>query len=178
MSLEALIETPRLLLTRPALADAAVIFERYASDPEVVTYVGFPRHRSVADSEAFIRYSDDEWSKGGGPLLAWSRSDGVLLGGSGLGFEGGDVVSTGYVLAKDAWGRGYATEMLHAMIGWARDLRVPRLVARVHVDHRASARVLEKCEFTIDPSSPTTLAFPNIGGGTTAPGLVYSRAID
>ncbi|HEX5217869.1 MAG TPA: GNAT family N-acetyltransferase [Vicinamibacterales bacterium] len=170
-----LIETPRLRLRRPRLADAAAIFARYASDPEVVKYVGFPCHLRLADTEAFIRYCDAEWARvPAGPLLAWSRADGRLLGGTGLALESGGVVSTGYVLAKDAWGHGYATESLRAMIDLAKSLSVPRLIARVHPEHRPSARVLEKCGFTLDSDVEATY-FPNLSPGVLIDALRYSR---
>ena len=54
---------------------------------------------------------------------------------------------TGYVLSKDAWGRGYATEALSAMVGLARETGVRRLFALCHHEHAASAHVLEKCDF-------------------------------
>lgn len=171
-----MIETPRLRLTRPRIGDASLIFERYASDPEVVKYVGFPCHLHVADTEAFIRYCDNEWTRApAGPLLVWSRADGRLLGGTGLGFESGGVVSTGYVLAKDAWGYGYATESLRAMIDLARSLSVPRLIARVHPEHRPSARVLEKCGFMLDPDGIEATYFPNISPGLLIDALRYGR---
>jgi ribosomal-protein-alanine N-acetyltransferase len=47
------IETSRLVLRRPLLRDASVIFERYASDAEVTRFVGWPRHRAVGDTLAF-----------------------------------------------------------------------------------------------------------------------------
>jgi len=171
-----LIETERLLLTRPTIADAAAIFERYASDPEVVRYVGFPRHLHVVDTAAFIRYCDGEWTRApAGPLLVWSRADGRLLGGTGLGFESGGVVSTGYVLARDAWGHGYATESLRAMIDLARSLSVPRLIARVHPEHRPSARVLEKCGFTLDADGVEATYFPNLSPSVLIDASRYTR---
>jgi ribosomal-protein-alanine N-acetyltransferase len=176
MARHELIETPRLLLTRPVMADALPIFERYASDADVVKYVGFPRHRSVADTEAFIRYCDDEWArKPAGPMLVWSRTDGQLLGGTGLGFEPERVVSTGYVFARDAWGHGYATESLRAMIDLARSLSVTRLIARVHADHGPSARVLEKCGFTLDPQQREATYFPNLSASVLIEALRYGR---
>ena len=50
------IETARLLLVRPDASDAASIFERYASDPEVTRFLGWPRHQSVDDTKAFLRF--------------------------------------------------------------------------------------------------------------------------
>jgi len=173
------IETARLRLTRPQIGDASLIFERYASDPEVVKYVGFPCHLRLADTEAFIRYCDHEWTRAAaGPLLVWSRADGRLLGGTGLGFESGGVVSTGYVLAKDAWGHGYATEALRAMIDLARSLAVPRLIARVHPEHRPSARVLEKCGFTLDADGVEATYFPNLSPSVLIDASRYVRDLD
>jgi RimJ/RimL family protein N-acetyltransferase len=40
---------------------------------------------------------------------AESRHDGSLLGGAGLAFETSERAMTGYVLARDVWGKGYAT---------------------------------------------------------------------
>ena len=117
--------------------------------------------------------------KPAGPMLVWSRGDGRLLGGTGLGFESGGVVSTGYVFATDAWGHGYATESLHAMIDLARSLSVTRLIARVHSDHRPSARVLEKCGFTLDPHKREATYFPHLyAQSVLIDALRYRRDLD
>lgn len=157
------IETERLLLRRPVRSDAGLIFSRYASDPAVTRYLGWPRHQSLADTELFVDFSDSEWSRRGcGPYLAFSRSAGELLGSTGLVLDEPDSAETGYVLARDAWGRGYATEVLFAMVTLAGRIGVRRLKARCHPDHRASAHVLEKCGFTLESRTPGALVFPNL----------------
>jgi hypothetical protein len=55
-----------------------------------------------------------------------SRTDRRLLGSTGLGFETPTRASTGYVLARDAWGQGYATEALGAIIESASNLGIGR----------------------------------------------------
>src|SRR5436309_2770420 len=50
------------------------------------------------------------------PYVIRARADGTLLGGTGLAFVTPYRASTGYVLAKAAWGKGYATEALRAMV--------------------------------------------------------------
>ena len=121
------IDTDRLVLAPPEAADAAAIFERYASDADVTRYVGWPRHGSLADTESFLAFSAVEWARAGaGPYLIRSRLDGRLFGGTGLHVDVPGVAMTGYVLAKDAWGLGYATEALRAMIDAARAIRVTR----------------------------------------------------
>lgn len=138
--------TERLRLRRPAAADAEAIFSRYSSDPEVTRYMSWPTHRHLDDTRAFVAWSDADWARWpAGSYLVFARETGLLLGGTGLTFRGPDEAATGYVLARDAWGRGYATECLHAMIGLASQMGLPQLEAVCHLSHHASAHVMEKC---------------------------------
>jgi RimJ/RimL family protein N-acetyltransferase len=108
-------ETTRLLFRPPRPEDARSIFERYAGDPEVTRYLGWPRHLSVEDTQAFVAFSQAEWGRSQvGPLLIFARDSGRLLGSSGMLLEGPHDAQTGYVFARDAWGFGYATETLNA----------------------------------------------------------------
>jgi RimJ/RimL family protein N-acetyltransferase len=65
------------------------------------------------------------------------------------------------VLATHAWGHGYATEALRAMIRAAQTIGIGKLFAVCHVAHRASARVLEKCDFAFERLIPEQM-FPNM----------------
>jgi ribosomal-protein-alanine N-acetyltransferase len=157
------IETERLILERPVEGDVADIFDRYASDADVVTYLSFPRHRSPADTRTFLAISDREWAEcPAGPYLIRSRADGLLIGSTGLSFETKWRAMTGYVLAKDSWGRGYATEALTAMVALARRLDVVRLYALCHPAHRPSQRVLDKCGFVREGTWQRHSVFPNL----------------
>ena len=169
------IETSRLILRRPLLGDTSAMFERYARDSEVTKFVSWPRHLTVADTIAFLQFSDAEWDRWPrGPYLIESRVDGRLLGSTGLGFEAPDRAMTGYVLAKDSWGQGYATEALQAMVDQARRLGVVRLYAMCHPQHRASARVLEKCDFTCEGTWAQHAEFPNLAPGVRSDVLCYA----
>jgi ribosomal-protein-alanine N-acetyltransferase len=169
------IETARLVLSPPADRDADAIFERYASDPDVTRFLGWPRHRTVADTRAFIAFSKQEWERWpAGPYLIWSRGDGRLLGSTGLGFETPDHAVTGYVLAKDAWGLGYATEALAAIVEVARQTGVRRLDALCHPEHGPSRRVLEKGGFVRDDGWSRQIAFPNLVPGAPQDAVCYT----
>ena len=176
-SLERL-ETARLVLTRPTSADAQVVFDRYASDPAVTRFLAWPTHQSVEATLQFIAFSDSEWNRSPtGPYLIWSRADGRLLGATGLSFDGTGAAATGYVLAQDAWGRGVATEALHAMVDLARSLRLPALAAYCHPDHTPSIRVLEKAGFTRDTDSVAHAEFPNLTPAARVEVLRYVKAL-
>ena len=165
------IETERLVLRKPTLDDAEVVFARYASDWGVTKFSGWPRHGSVADTRAFLEFSESEWQRWlAGPYLIESRA-GLLLGSTGLAFETPEAASTGYVLARDAWGFGYATEALRAMVELAHELGVKRLYALCHREHRASARVLEKCGFRNE--GEREVVFPNLGGSEREWGFYF-----
>ncbi len=168
-SAPARLESARLTFEKPAMADADAIFERYSSDSEVTRFMGWPTHRGVADARTFLEFTDAEWQRWpAGAYLIRSRRDGSLLGSTGFAFETPVRAMTGYVLARDAWGRGYATESLRAMIDVARKAGVKRLYAICHPSHRASWHVLEKCGFEREGLLRRHTDFPNLAPGEPA----------
>jgi RimJ/RimL family protein N-acetyltransferase len=110
--------------------------------------------------------------------LIESRADGRLLGGTGLAFETTYRASTGYVLARDSWGLGYATEAVRAMVEVSRQVGLVRLYAICHVDHARSARVLEKAGFSREGVLHRYLEFPNLAPGAPSDVYCYARLID
>lgn len=173
------LQTARLRLWRPRPEDARAIFDRYASDSAVCRFLSWPRHASVEDTEAFLGFSRAEWERWpAGPYLIATRSDGRLVGSTGLAFETPWRAATGYVLARDAWGRGYATEALGAMVGLAPSLGLRRLEALCHTEHRASRRVLEKCGFLREGVLRRHSEFPNLAPGEPLDTLVYARVFE
>ena len=169
------LKTTRLILRQPLMSDAVEVFNRYASDAEVTRFLGWPRHESVQDTEAFLRFSAQEWDRWpAGPYLIVSRADGQLLGTTGFGFQTPQEAMTGYVLARDAWGKGFATEALTAIIDVAARIGVTRLLALCHPEHRPSQRVLEKCGFVFDAASKPMVEFPNLSTGVRREALYYA----
>jgi ribosomal-protein-alanine N-acetyltransferase len=152
-----------LILRRPLTGDAKAIFARYASDPDVTRLLGWPRHESVDATRAFLELSDAEWDRWpAGPYLVELRESGELIGSAGFGFETSRRAATGYVFAKDAWGKGYATEALEAVVAIAPRIGVVRLYALCHEENLASCRVLEKCGFACEGLLRRHTGFPNL----------------
>ena len=186
------VETARLVMTVPRPDEAAEVLARYAADPEVTRYLGWPTHETVADTEGFMSFSTSQWEREGmGPYLIRSKANGLLLGSTGLGLAkagpGGGTdrahrahrahrAMTGYVLAKDAWGQGYATESLGAMVDVARTIGIVSLSALCHPEHQASVRVLEKCEFARDLRWTKQIVFPNLASGAPQDVWCYTRS--
>ena len=164
MSDAAFYQTQRLALRPPCRDDLAEVFQRIASDPLVTRFVAWPVHTTIKDTEAFLAFSASEWAKWpAGPLLITSRKDGTILGSTGLAFETPHRASTGFVLARDAWGSGFASEALGAMVSIAAGAGVRRLYALCHVQHERSVRVLERCGFVREGTLRKHTVFPNLG---------------
>lgn len=113
----------------------------------------------------FVRFSDNEWAtKPAGPLLIERLDTGALIGSTGLMWDGPATAATGYVLARDSWGSGYATEALGAMVSLADSLGVTRLSAQCHPAHDTSQAVLRKCDFSLNARF-VPASFPNLSEG-------------
>ena len=160
------IRTERLLLRRPRAEDASAIYENYAGDEAVGRYLAWPMHRSIDDTRAFLELSDQQWTEWStGPYLICLGVDELIIGSTGLILEAPNTGSTGYVIAKKFWGRGYATEAVRAMTRLASMIGCDRVTAYCHPDNLASVRVLKKSGFSEDAVLRNFCEFPNFGDG-------------
>ena len=140
----ATIETERLVLRRPVVADAAAIFE-YGSDPEVTIWMPWPTHRTPDTVVAYLQSCPGAWEAG--TEYTWvitdPRDDRAI---GSISFRpSGHAADFGYVLHRGRWGRGIATEAARAVVGWllTRD-EIHRVWATCDVENLRSAHVLEK----------------------------------
>jgi RimJ/RimL family protein N-acetyltransferase len=155
------------------------MFERYASRPQVTRYLGWPTHSSVEATRAFVASDVEAWARDGmGSWLVFETVSGALLGSTGLHAGEGRDAATGYLLVPEAWRKGFATEVLAAVVEQARAVGVRRLTASVHPDNRASVRVLEKVGFVPAPELGAVLAFPNLDASRPLPVLWFSKVLD
>ena len=144
-----LLETARLRLRKLTPGDAEDVFV-YNSDPEVVRYLLWTEHRSLAESQADIERVIKGYDQGSD--LRWGielKSTGRVIGGCKLTCVlEHKRAEAGYVLAREHWGQGYATETVRAILQYGfYDLELNRIEALTFAEHTASGRVLEKCGF-------------------------------
>jgi len=102
------------------------------------------------------RIAAHEWQcrrDGFGPCTVVQGSDRRIIGWGGLytdPFDPGWGPEVGYFFHPDAWGRGYATELVAASLDLAdRVLELPEVRAFARAENAASRRVLEKAGFEI-----------------------------
>lgn len=113
------LETERLTLRPFREADATALFE-LSQDPEVMRYVGDRHIPTLQESWRAIAGWLGHWAlRGYGQWAIEERTSGRFTGRAGIinpvDWPGAEV---GYLLGKDWWGRGYATEAARAAMDW------------------------------------------------------------
>ncbi|HTV44947.1 MAG TPA: GNAT family N-acetyltransferase [Stellaceae bacterium] len=154
-------ETERLVLRPIARSDALAIFSSYAQDPEIVRYLIWRPHRTLADTEAYVARC-----LGASAARTYALTDRTsrrLRGAFELRHPEPHRLDCGYVLARPYWGSGLMTEALAEVVRWAmNDPGIWRIGAVCDVDNRASARVMEKAGLEREGILHRWLVHPNI----------------
>ena len=148
--------TPRLLLRPGFPEDARAVAAAIADLAIVRNLATAPWPYGMRDAEAFLAAPRDPVLP---TFLIMERTDGAprLVGSCGLGRRPSGAVELGYWIARQHWGRGFATEACRALIDIARALRLPALEGSHFLDNPASGRVLEKLGF-----QPTGIIAPRL----------------
>jgi [ribosomal protein S5]-alanine N-acetyltransferase len=156
-------ETARLILRPVARGDAEAIFTGYAQDPEVVRFVMWRPHRTLADTEAHVADCLTAPADKFRTYVLIERAEGRLLGSLALRRPDLHRLDCGYVLARQCWGRGLMTEVLSEVARWAmRQHGIWRIGAVCDVENPASARVMEKAGLEREGVLRRWLVHPNI----------------
>lgn len=131
---------------RPMTLDDIDVMAALLGDPVVMTYYPAPKTRDEA--RAWIDWNITNYAEHGFGLWIIETLDGEFIGDCGLTWQqvnGRPELEVGFHVRATLQGRGYATEAAAACRDFAHDvLRAPRLVAIIHPDNTASARVAEK----------------------------------
>lgn len=117
-------------------------------DPEIPRWTRVPEPYGRADGVAFLEAAANGWREGHSASFAIVDPQGLLLGSIGVRFHEETAASIGYWIARDARGRGIATEALRLVSGWVLgELAVERLELVTEPSNVASQRVAEKAGF-------------------------------
>lgn len=157
------IETERLVMRMPRLADAQSIFGGYAQDAEVTRYLTWQPHNDVLETEHFLAGCTAAWDQAARfPWVVTLKAGGDLLGMVEIRVNGFKA-DVGYVLARRWWGRGLATEALRPVVGWAMGQPgIYRVWALCDLENVASARVLEKVGMEREGVLRRNMLHPNV----------------
>jgi ribosomal-protein-alanine N-acetyltransferase len=142
----AVLETERLILRPLTLDDIGILAAIYA-DPDVMRY--FDGTRTQDDTRQRVERIMAQYARTGVDFLATVyKENGQFIGRCGLLWQvldGVQEVEVAYMIAKQYWGQGLATEAARALKEHGfRDHGFQRLVSIIHPDNAASIRVAEK----------------------------------
>jgi RimJ/RimL family protein N-acetyltransferase len=150
------LRSPRLALRQWRDADLEP-FSRLNADPEVMRHFPSPLSREESDALA-------ERERRRIKLLGWGLwSVEVTESAQFIGFVGlaeprfdahfTPAIEVGWRLARDAWGRGYASEAARVAVAFGFDeLRLDEIVSFTTVENDRSVRVMERIGMTHDPA--------------------------
>ena len=137
------LETERLIL-RPFREDDVGALFAVSQDPEVVRFIGDRRVPTLQESWRAVAGWIGHWAmRGYGQWAIEERSSERFVGRAGIinpaEWPGPEV---GYLLGRNWWGRGYATEAASAAMNWGFDqVGFDELISLIDPDNAASIAV-------------------------------------
>lgn len=144
-----ILETSRLRLTPLTVQDAARLFP-IMNDPEVMAHWDIGEIDDPELVNEIVRGQVGDMR--GGRAIHWAiarLSDDAFLG-------CGDLAAIdrwhrraeiGFILAREAWGQGYALEAMRSVVSYAAVSGVRKLSARTHLGNRRSENLLTSLGF-------------------------------
>ncbi len=121
------------------------------SDPQVMALTGPARAQSKEESRTrlkkILEFKDPRpytgyWAgveAGSGELVAWYMLLPVV--------DKSEVFEIGFMLRRDRWGKGYASELTQAVLNLIDQGQGIKVVAKASIGNKASQKVLIKCGF-------------------------------
>jgi RimJ/RimL family protein N-acetyltransferase len=137
------LETDRLVLRQPTLADVKAI-ARVVGDKRVsVNLRRVPHPYTTDDAISFVSTIAATID-----TVFLVEHDRTVVGLAGVSWENENAPELGYCFGVEHWGKGYATEAARAVIDYAfEEFAIDQLLAGARVLNPASRHVLEKCGF-------------------------------
>ena len=139
------LNTERITLRRIKKEDINDVYQ-YSSDPLVPRYLLWYPHPDKEYTEKYLAYVDKKYKKG--EFYDWAiELEGKMIGT--CGFSSFDLdnnsAEIGYVLNRNYWNKGYATECARAVMKFGfEELGLWRITARFMPENTDSERVLKK----------------------------------
>ena len=163
------IHTDRLIMRKMELADSENFFALNA-DADVVRYLGIQPMEKVEQAEERVKLVLDQYEKYGiGRYAVIEKASGEFIGFGGLKYfehaadNYDNIYDLGYVLAKSAWGKGYASEISRGWIDHGfNQMSLSEIYGMTDPENEASKQVLLKAgmhylEEIIFEDMPTSL---------------------
>ena len=140
------IQTKRLLLV-PLGPQYLRSTHNYASDHDTTKYMIHLPNNDISETKSFLDKVHIEWQKLSPQFYEYA----ILLGGEHIGAvslyldKENTEGELGWIISKQYWGNGFATEAASELINYAaQELKVTRFIAHCDSENIGSYRVMEK----------------------------------
>jgi RimJ/RimL family protein N-acetyltransferase len=166
------LETERLLLRRPTLADVKAI-ARLANDRRIADNTRRLPHPYLQEHAVeFVRSLAEEIRN----TVFLIECESAAIGMVGVDWREPDAPELGYWLGVEYWGKGFGTEAARAVIDFTfEEFEIEHLVSGARVTNPASRNILEKCGFQW--SGVELHRFEAIGSSTPVDCFKLSRSV-
>ena len=142
-----ILETARLLLRTTRLDDTNDLYKQIFSNEDVVQFTFGREGLNIEETENFIKNNCNFDSKLGLSTLIEKKSGNIigLAGNIECNYLDEKDYEFGFILGKDFWGKGYATEIGQVQIDFIKnELKAKKVLALVHKDNIASIKTIKK----------------------------------
>ena len=138
------LRTERMILRKYRPEDADALYRNFGTDPEMVRYSGWNPYETPEMARETVARFMDSYHDGHSYSWVMDQED-ALLGTIGAYDYKDGRIEVGFSIARDYWGRGYATEALKAVLSYlTKNEDIPCVTAWCAAENTGSRRVLEK----------------------------------
>lgn len=148
-----ILKTERLLL-RPLGVNDLYSTHEYAGNEENAKYMMFLPNENLDETKKFLINASDEWAKSNPAFYEFAI---ITDGNRHIGAisiylnESCSEGELGWIIHKDFWGNGYASEAAEAIKDFAiNELKLKKLIAHCDSRNTASFRVMERIGMTLE----------------------------
>lgn len=143
------LETERLVLRKFKISDYQAMFDNWASDENVASNAGWPKHEDPNDTKGLVEFWVNEYKEEN--VFNWI----IELKGNPIGSItvvkkdlNNRSCELGYNIGSKYWNKGYATEAIHKVVEYLFNTKLFDIItAECFEFNVASVRVLEKNGF-------------------------------
>ncbi len=155
--------TERLVIRKLQYLDAEDIFNSYASDPKSTRYISWPTHKSIQETNIFLKSKIENWgNESDHPYAIFHKDSNEFIGSIGFVNETGKVF-IGYIIAPKMEGKGYATEATKCIVQYLVSRNeYYRIWACCALENKPSTKVLEKAGMIREALIKKWVNFPNM----------------
>jgi len=150
------LHTQRLTLRPQTMGDAQALYA-WQSDAETQRYIN-PPHTNINETTEYLQWVISEWQGDHQKYYAFGiEFDGRLIGEIAFSYGCGKCgrcqpgeAALGFVIQREVWGKGFATEATTAIIEHCFSIGAKKIIMACDVRNAAALRMAEKLDFCLE----------------------------